>query len=225
MASRIQLKVMGDVAQRLGNTFNNAKMTKRAVESAELMEAEYITTTMKMLNRSGRATGDLARNWKGTVFEAAQNGVVRFGVVNRLPYAKIHDKGGIIKAKKKFLAIPLTREAKLVGWPRDWTPQEDLDFITANGHHFLVEDPPTSRRQRRARQRANKKRLKAKPPRKTRKRKKPTTRPPALDRGGLGPEFHYLLKTQVKMPRTNYLRYAKKAALSSINREGVWEDF
>lgn len=57
---------------------------------------------------------------------------------SKLVYAKIQDQGGEIRAKRKFLAIPVNLPAASRGkWPRDW-PQGVLQLIRARRGKFLL---------------------------------------------------------------------------------------
>ena len=69
----------------------------------------------------GRKTGALSRSFRPRVkLSTAHDGTTAvFGVFSVLPYAGIHETGGVIRPKKaRMLAIPLTSEARRVGSPR-----------------------------------------------------------------------------------------------------------
>lgn len=57
---------------------------------------------------------------------------------SKLVYAAIQDQGGEVRAKRKFLAIPVNLPAASRGkWPRDW-PRGALQLIRARRGKFLL---------------------------------------------------------------------------------------
>jgi hypothetical protein len=62
-------------------------------------------------NTEERKTGALARSFVGKMSKNESRQIV-VGVYSRLPYARIHNLGGVIRAKGKKLAIPLTQQAR-----------------------------------------------------------------------------------------------------------------
>jgi len=90
----------------------------------------------------GRASGKLAQSFT-TAFAFEGNlisGQTFFGRVgSNLPYAAIHEFGGTVKAKKKWLTIPLTYEASRRPAPL-WPA---LQFIQARGKSPVLIDDAT----------------------------------------------------------------------------------
>ena len=82
-----------DTSIALSEMLADPVLTQKAVESYELMKQRFSLVTRRMLNKSGRAVGDLAGAWQGVIFEPARDGRVSFGVINPLPYANIHNTG------------------------------------------------------------------------------------------------------------------------------------
>lgn len=202
-ASKFQIKIddlIGDKA-----------LSKKAIESYELMEQRFNVVTRQRLSKTKRkGAGSLAQAWKGVIFSPAKNGTVTFGVTNPLPYARIHDKGDdIFPREKKFLAIPLTDEAKDQGWARDWQGKELRFGVSKAGNMLLfVPDPKKPKKAKRKRN-----------PRKPRKERTRKTigpiRPPVYGKP------QYALKTMVTIPPTKYLDQAMKESFDLITQE-VW---
>ena len=193
-----------ELSVEIDNLIGDTALNKKAVESYELMQQRFNIVTRRLLDKTRRkGAGTLAQSWKGVLFEPAKHGVVQFGVENPMPYAAIHDKGGEIRAKKKYLAIPLTAEAKDQGWPRDWQGPPLRFGVSKKGNALLFEPE-------------EKKATKAKRKRKTRKRRSPGgTRPPVYGKP------QYLLRTSVNIPATDYLDVATKESIDLIRAE-VW---
>ena len=115
------------------------KITKRSVL---ILDREIRNSTKKSVKkRTGedawkRPTGQLMRNW--SKFFKVKNGgeTVVFGSLNELPYASIHETGGTIKAKKKYLAIPLDKKVR-GAWPSSF-PKGLFQFgFSEKGNAFL----------------------------------------------------------------------------------------
>ena len=95
-----------------------------------LVQRELIESTKRMVNKSGHTTGALSGSWE-VAFVSARPGSFTFGVFSDLPYAQIHDTGGIIKpVRAKALAVPVTAKARKMG-PREW-PDGMLHYVPVN---------------------------------------------------------------------------------------------
>ena len=195
-----------DTSIALSEMLADPVLTQKAVESYELMKQRFSLVTRRMLNKSGRAVGDLAGAWQGVIFEPARDGRVSFGVINPLPYANIHNTGKpVIKPKKKFLAIPLTDAAHNQGWPRDWQGPKLKFGISKAGNAvlFLPDEKVNGKAKRHA-------------------RKKKRRRNTANQKPGVYGKPQYALKTSVKLKATGYIDVATKESMDLINDEGIW---
>ena len=95
-------------------------MKSQALEAAEVAALFLDRSTRRNLNRSGTSTGALARSWEATILEDQSGVLVGAGAFSDLPYAFIHETGGVIRPKRaKALAVPLTPEARKAGSPRN----------------------------------------------------------------------------------------------------------
>ena len=82
-------------------------------EAAEMVAIHLEKATRFILNRN--PTGRLARSW-----QAVLNSRVSAGAYSGLPYAAIHETGGVIRPTRAgALAIPLTDQARKAGSPRN----------------------------------------------------------------------------------------------------------
>lgn len=88
-------------------------------------------------------TGQLARSFLPAAFIQRSGGEISAGAISDLPYAAVQDRGGTIKAKRQWLAIPVTPEAKK-RWPRDWGAGALAFAMTLGGQPLLLE-PDTGR--------------------------------------------------------------------------------
>ena len=184
-----------------------------------------------------RPTGQLMRSWE-KFFRVSNGGSdVVFGSLSELPYAAMHDTGGTIKAKKKYLAIPLNKGARNRGWPRDW-PADELSFgFSKSGHAFLFTSQTMAERRAYTKKRkAKEKRERAKSRKKAQsiglsgiralRSFKRTPTPGASPEWEKGPKLagepQYLLKRSVKLKGTGYMK--KAAAASSIKIAELWAD-
>tara|TARA_R110000824_G_scaffold55027_5_gene151629 strand:+ start:9916 stop:10482 length:567 start_codon:yes stop_codon:yes gene_type:complete len=100
-------------------------LKSQAIEAAEVAALFLDQSTRQNLNKSGTSTGRLARSWKARVLEE-ESGGFSAGAYSDLPYAAIHETGGTISGKKGALAVPLTKEARAAGSPRN---MQGLVFI------------------------------------------------------------------------------------------------
>ena len=116
------------------------KATRRSVL---ILDREIRNSTKKSVKkRTGkdawkRPTGQLMRNW--SKFFKVKNGgeTVVFGSINELPYASIHETGGTVKAKKKYLAIPIDKKVK-GAWPSSF-PKGMFEFgFSEKGNAFCL---------------------------------------------------------------------------------------
>ena len=82
-------------------------------EAAEVAAIHLDKSTRLILYRN--PTGSLANSWNPVL-----NGPLSAGAYSDLPYAAIHETGGVIKpTRAKALAIPLTKAAMNAGSPRN----------------------------------------------------------------------------------------------------------
>lgn len=152
-----------------------------------------------------KPTGQLRASW--TPFFKVENGgsTVTFGTQSTLPYAGIHDTGGTIYPKKKYLAIPLDKDARNRGWPRTWKGNPELKFgFSDAGNAFLY--TPQSAEERKASQKAR--RLKAKKSKAKSNKKMPP----------LAGKPRFILKKSVTLKGTQYMDKAAKAASGEISK-------
>jgi hypothetical protein len=86
-----------DWADKFAKEINNAQHYKKAVE----IVAGDIRREVKAMV-TGQSKGTLARSFRPTFVKRKRS--IRFGVYSTLPYASIHETGGIIRPKKgKYL--------------------------------------------------------------------------------------------------------------------------
>ena len=119
----------------LGEIFRNIKRNlpvafeSSALEAAEVAAFYLDKSTRQFLNK--RSTGTLANSWNATLIKTSDY-MITAGAYSDLPYASIHDTGGTVKSSRPggSLAIPLTRAARNVGSPRNFS---GLKFFPAFG--------------------------------------------------------------------------------------------
>jgi len=129
-------------AKELEKVLNKiSEETMTAVTDGLLMAAELAVgaldeSTKRNLNKHGKSgrsrssvsgSSGLAGSWKA-VFVQSSGRIAEVGAYSHLPYAAIHEGGGVIHKKNKYLTIPLTDSARDYG-AREF-PQE-LNFIPA----------------------------------------------------------------------------------------------
>jgi len=82
---------------------------------------------------SERKTGALARSFRPGVMQ--RGGAIEMGVYSDLPYARIHETGGVITPKNgKYLTIPISPTARLKA-AREWT---NLKFVHHPPHNPVL---------------------------------------------------------------------------------------
>ena len=235
---------LGGIQIGMRSLIERKEILKNVRESVKILDRSIRLATRDSVKKRGkkeawqRPTGQLMRSWE-KYFRVTDGGSkLLFGTLSELPYAAIHDTGGEILPKKKYLAIPLNKGARDRGWPRDW-PEDALEFgYSKSGKAFLFSPP--SMAERRAYQK--KYREKKKSQRKKRKRDRAigltgvrgllgvrgAKRGEAMTsfaagtskRWQKGPrlagEPQYLLVKSVKLPGTGYMEKAKKEATEKI---------
>ena len=117
-------------SKELESFFNKAKKALPFVFESSIFEAAEVAaihldkSTRLILNRN--STGSLANSWNPVL-----NGPLSAGAYSDLPYAAIHETGGVIKPNRaKALAVPLTRGARNAGSPRN---MGNLSFFPSFG--------------------------------------------------------------------------------------------
>ena len=120
-----------DAASELLAYFKGAKkripivFESNVFEAAEMLAIHLDKATRFILYRN--PTGTLANSWN-----AVLNSRVSAGAYSSLPYAAIHETGGVIRpSRAKALAVPLTRAARNAGSPRNMS---GLKFIPGSGY-------------------------------------------------------------------------------------------
>ena len=124
---------------RLSTAIAKGSNTRRALEViAGHIRREVANWTSET---PGRKTGTLSRSFRPRIKleESAEGSTAVFGVFSGLPYASIHETGGVIRPKRaKRLAIPLTPEARRAGSPRAF-PRKLVMVTSRRGSTLLVE--------------------------------------------------------------------------------------
>ena len=106
------------------------KLRDKAARAGFMVQRELIESTKRHVNSSGLSTGALSGSWEVAMVSQSPRAFT-FGVFSDLPYAKIHDTGGIIRpVRAKALAMPLTPKARKMG-PREW-PEGLLNYVPVN---------------------------------------------------------------------------------------------
>jgi phage gpG-like protein len=134
---------------------------------------------------------------------------------SNLPYARIHDEGGTIKASKRFLAIPNNRKAKLAGGPLRWAAKfgstKPLEIMFGGKGPFAYGTPTAAgKRVRKAREKRKQAIASAKESgdKQAMERAKKTAVKPLARKEEL--EVIYWLKREVKIPQRRYLALGPK---------------
>lgn len=111
---------LGPLLERAAKQLAPELLERALQRSLAVVQAAVMKTTNERLTKD--PTGALMRSWEVDVEPGGQGGSVRSG----LPYAEIHDRGGIVYPRGKYLAIPLRppmRRSERGLWPRhDRTP-------------------------------------------------------------------------------------------------------
>ena len=83
-----------------------AGVTNALVESAQIMQRQLQDSTSRILEK-GRHTGRLRDSWEPTGVYFTGSDEASIDVISDVPYALIHDRGGVIRpTRAKSLAIP-----------------------------------------------------------------------------------------------------------------------
>ena len=109
--------------------------TMAMIQSANQVVTQLASTIETTLNKNSKGT--LKQNWKpGPLMVSGK--LYRIEVVNPLPYARIHETGGVIRPKRvKALAIPNRKYSPIIRngvpiAPREFDPgRTKLDFFPA----------------------------------------------------------------------------------------------
>jgi hypothetical protein len=112
---------VGGIVDRIAKGLSGGTAT--ALLKAAAYAAGELRRTSQMLTKSGKQKGGLARSWKEQLNEVSGD-TLSVGAYSAMPYAQIQNEGGIIRAKRKFLAIPLNGVPR-GKWPRDY-PRGEL---------------------------------------------------------------------------------------------------
>ena len=111
MAALVWKSNLGAMVSRLDRVAMKAMVdahVKAAEVVAKMIKAEVRDWTSRTSTRKSRA---LERSWVPVIRHAGPEGVFG-GVFSKVPYAGIHDRGGIIRAKGRALTIPVSTEAR-----------------------------------------------------------------------------------------------------------------
>ena len=112
------------------------RLRDKAARAGFIVQCELVESPQENVNRSGRSTGALSGSWEFALVSASP-GTFTFGVFSDLPYAQIHDTGGIIRpVRAKALAVPMTSRARKMG-PREW-PADKLRYIPIDGGSIVA---------------------------------------------------------------------------------------
>ena len=228
---------LGGIQVGMRSLIERKEILKNVRESVKILDRSIRLATRDSVKKRGkkeawqRPTGQLMRSWE-KYFRLEDGGSkLLFGSLSELPYAAIHNTGGEILPKNKYLAIPLNKGARDRGWPRDW-PEDALEFgYSKSGKAFLFS--PQSMAERRAylkKQQTKAKRKRAK--QRAKGRSIGATGVRGLMLGGRGAsagrssnwqkgpklagEPQYLLVKSVEIPGTGYMEKAKKEATEKI---------
>lgn len=111
------------------------QIVKLGLEAALIAEAEMRRQIVMLLDKD--PTGALARSVRREIVRQGP-GELTVQVGPHTVYAAIQDVGGIVRPKKKFLAIPIPGAGVRKGkWPRDWGKGE-LHFQNRKGGSPLL---------------------------------------------------------------------------------------
>ncbi len=113
MSTRIQVtSKLGALAKRVQRV-QQVALTRAALKAAEHAAGQIRREVASWTSRtSTRKTGALARSFVGVLVKSGAEGI-RAEAKSSLPYARIHDQGGIIRPKGgKYLTIPITPAAR-----------------------------------------------------------------------------------------------------------------
>ena len=111
------------------------RLRDSAAQAGFIVQRELVESTMDRVNSSGTSTGALAGSWE-VAMVSAKPGSFTFGVFSDLPYARIHEAGGVIRpVRAKALAVPVTKKARRMG-PREW-PEDLLQYVPVNRHPVI----------------------------------------------------------------------------------------
>ena len=106
------------------------RLRDSAAQAGFIVQRELIESTKAKVNSSGLSTGALSGSWEVALVSSSP-GSFTFGVFSDLPYAGIHEDGGVIRpVRAKALAMPLTPKARKMG-PREW-PEDLLQYVPVN---------------------------------------------------------------------------------------------
>lgn len=100
--------------------------------------------------RAGQGGGALPLRDNGVLLASITGKAIGNGIAvgTNVVYAALHQFGGVVRPKKaKFLAIPLTKEAKRAGSPRKFPGNPKWRFIpTKTGGWVMLAAPPSQQR-------------------------------------------------------------------------------
>ena len=77
-----------------------ANVIRNASRMTEVVAGFIREEVQRFTSEGGQSTGRLARSFKPSIVKT-ETGGIKFGVYSTLPYARIHDTGGTIRAKRK----------------------------------------------------------------------------------------------------------------------------
>lgn len=127
---------------RMRSELSGAKLAQVLLQGGEVMAGEIrkaIAAWPDAPSRLSSKTGALARSFV-PVLRSQSGEAVEIGVYSPLPYARIQDTGGTIKARnRRFLAVPLTAAARRVP-PREF-PGGLVALIRGNGGVLVPRGP------------------------------------------------------------------------------------
>lgn len=102
MGAGVQIVVTENVSELVRHLREQAseQIAQNYVKSAEIVAGNIRREINTWTSSGGEATGTLARSFKPG-FVKRSTGTVRFGVFSSLPYARIHETGGVIRPKNQ----------------------------------------------------------------------------------------------------------------------------
>lgn len=119
----------------LGDRLDRALLAEAFGAGLSALQAEIQRSTASRLAKD--PTGALLRSWEVEVRPVGDR-VVEGGVTSALPYARIHDEGGIVRPKRgRFLAIPQRGVARGLMPRHDLTPMRAIP--TRKGGYLLID--------------------------------------------------------------------------------------
>jgi len=131
MADDFSIEVDKELKEFSDNALNNisSMFPLKIVEAAQELQSELILSTSETLKKYSQGT--LKRAWKISAARTSPSGL-EIDVTNAVPYALIHEEGGVIRPKRvKALAVPNRNYRPIIKngipiAPREFDPGRNL---------------------------------------------------------------------------------------------------